>query len=271
MSEIVTGEAVSLDLRVARLGTRCLSRGIDLIVQGAALLVVEFALARAAQGLDADARRAIGLLLLACVVLGYPIVWETLGHGRTLGKLAIGLRAVAVDGGPIRFRQAVVRAVTAVIEIWALFGVPAVITSLLTERGQRLGDLFAGTLVVFQRAPRATAPPALMPDALRGWAAALDVSALPDDVAMLARSYLGRLDKLDPRAREAMGARLAATVAAHVAPPAPPGTTPVDYLNAVLAERTRRATRAAVPAEPEVPAEPARREPTDGSGFAAPN
>lgn len=248
MSEIVTGEAVSLDLRVARLGTRCLSRGIDIVAQGAALLVVEFALARAGQGLDADAGRAIALVLLACVVLGYPIVWETLGHGRTLGKLVVGLRAVGVDGGPIRFRQALVRAVTAVIEIWILVGVPAVITSLLTERAQRLGDLFAGTLVVFQRAPTSAAPPASMPEELRDWAAGLDVSALPDDVVMLARSYLGRLDKLDPRAREAMGVHLATTMAAHVAPQPPPGTAPVDYLSAVLAERTKRAKHAADPA-----------------------
>ena len=43
------------------------------------------------------------------VFLGYPVAMETLTRGRTLGKMALGLRVVRDDGGPITFRQALVR------------------------------------------------------------------------------------------------------------------------------------------------------------------
>ena len=63
-------------------------------------------------------------------------------------------RVVSDDGGPERFRQALVRALAAVVEIWAFTGAPALICSLLSARGKRLGDVFAGTFVLQERLPR---------------------------------------------------------------------------------------------------------------------
>jgi uncharacterized RDD family membrane protein YckC len=68
----------------------------------------------------------------------------------------MGLRVVGDDGGPERFRQALVRALASVLEIWLLLGAPALITSLLSGKGKRLGDTFAGTFVIQERLrPRA--------------------------------------------------------------------------------------------------------------------
>ncbi len=242
MDDVVTGEAVVLDVPVARFPSRMLAIAIDLAVQLIALgiLLVLVAATRAGGGLDDAAGAAIALGVTVLVIVGYPVVFETLGRGRSLGKLVLGLRVVGDDGGPERFRQALVRSLASVLEIWALLGAPALITSLLSARGKRLGDIFAGTFVIQERLPARRAVPVVMPPPLAAWAGSLELSGLPGETAAIARSYLGRYWELTPVAREEFGRRIAAEVAAHVSPPPPPGTPPAAYLSAVLAERHAR-------------------------------
>ena len=87
--------------------------------------------------------------------MGYPIIWETTTRGRSPGKFALGLRVVSDDGGPERFRQALVRGLATIVDFWLVpfIGVPALICSLLSAKGKRLGDIFAGTFVIQQRLP----------------------------------------------------------------------------------------------------------------------
>ena len=164
---------------------------------------------------------------LILVFVGYPTTFETLSRGRSLGKMALGLRVVSDDGGPVRFRQSLWRAGAALIEIWALTGAPALICSLLSAKGKRIGDLFAGTFVIQERLPRRPGLPAalaVVPPPLAGWAQALELSGLSDQTAEQASSYLRRFYELTPTARDEFGQRIAAAVAAQVTPPPPPGT-----------------------------------------------
>jgi hypothetical protein len=153
--------------------------------------------------------------------------------------MALGLRVVSEDGGPERFRQALFRALAAVIEIWTLAGGPAVICSLLSPKGKRIGDVFAGTVVISERGPR-LAPPPLMPPQLAWWASSLQLSGLGADQAELARQFLSRASQLDPRVRDQMAYRITGEVVAQISPQPPPGTPPQLVLAAVLAERHRR-------------------------------
>jgi uncharacterized RDD family membrane protein YckC len=241
MDELVSGEAVIIEVPVARFPSRMVAIFIDFLVQGALLLIVDSVILASSGHLDAASTAAIVLTTSVVVFVGYPTIFETLSRGRSLGKLALGLRVVGDDGSPERFRQALVRALAAVVEIWTLFGAPALICSLLSAKGKRLGDLFAGTYVIQERLRAKPTPPPQMPPFLAGWAASLELSALPDSVATAARSYLSRYWELTPQARDQLGQRLAADVASRVSPPPPPGTPPPDYLSAVLAERRARA------------------------------
>lgn len=241
MAELVTGEAVALDIRVARLASRGCAILLDLIFQ---LVLLNFAVYLTAMtALVADDAWAVGLTLLTVVVImvGYPCVFETLSRGRTLGKMAVGLRVVADDGGPIRFRQALVRALAGVIEFWTFYGSPALITSFCNRRGKRLGDLFAGTIVIQERAqPGYFAPLAVMPPQLAWWARSLELSMLSDELAMTARQYLARFWELRPEVRDSLGERIASQVVEVISPPPPPGVRPEILLSAVLAERRHR-------------------------------
>jgi uncharacterized RDD family membrane protein YckC len=240
--ELVTGEAVALDIRVARLASRALALFVDMLLQIFALYLCLIVVGLTAAVVDSAVTVGLTIVCMVAVFIGYPTITETLTRGRTLGKLAVGLRVVGDDGGPERFRQAFVRSLAGFLEIWALLGSPALITSMLNQRGKRLGDLFAGTIVIQERVPVSVVlgPVAIMPIQLAPWARSLELAMLPDNVAMAARQYLARFWELAPRVRDAMGQRLTAEVMGYVSPPPPPGFRPEIYLSAVLAERRRR-------------------------------
>jgi hypothetical protein len=96
-----------------------------------------------------------------------------------------------------------------------------------------------------------------MPGPLAGWAAGLELSGLPDAVALSARQFLQRATDLDPAVRRSLGERLAGQVASQVSPAPPPGTPPESYLAAVLAERRRRAEARLTDDRPRPPIGPA--------------
>ncbi|MBN0045936.1 RDD family protein [Streptomyces actuosus] len=246
MSELVTGEAVALELRPARLPSRALAVLIDLILAVVAYTVVTVALVMATASLDEAAQVAVSIATFLLVLVGTPIAVETLSHGRSLGKLACGLRVVRDDGGPIRFRHALVRGAIGVVEILLTFGVIACVASLVSARGRRLGDVFAGTLVVRERIPEARAgfvPPP--PPWLAGRFTELDLSAVPDGLWLAVRQYLTRMQQLDPQVGWSMAERLSADVVALTGAPAPQGVPPAAFLAAVLQERQAREVRRA--------------------------
>lgn len=246
MSELVTGEAVALELRPARLPSRVLAVALDLVVTVVAYIVVMVVLALSASGLDEAAQIALSIAAFLLVLVGGPIVVETLSHGRSLGKLACGLRVVRDDGGPIRFRHALVRGAIGVVEILMTFGVVACIASLVSARGRRLGDVFAGTLVVRERIPvgrTGFVPPP--PPWLAGRFAGLDLSAVPDGLWLAVRQYLTRMPQLDPRVGWGMAERLADDLAACTGAPVPSDVPPAAFLAAVMYERQLREVRRA--------------------------
>ena len=57
---------------------------------------------------DSALSAAVLLIFTVLVIVGYPVVFETATRGRSVGKIAMGLRVVSDDGGPERFRQAAV-------------------------------------------------------------------------------------------------------------------------------------------------------------------
>lgn len=242
MTDLVTGEAVVLDVRTARLPSRMLALAFDIfLIQFPLLGLIAYLGGRLGNIMEDALTQAIGLVLGALVIVGYPAALETLWRGRTLGKAVAGLRIVGDDGGPERFRQALFRSLVAFVEIWVTFGIVALFTSLFSRQGRRLGDIFAGTIAVRERMPVQGGAVAVMPPQLAGWAAGAELTGVSDDLALHARQFLSRYENLTPAAREDMARRLASAMAERVSPAPPAGTPAVAYISAVLAERRRRA------------------------------
>ncbi|MEW5543011.1 RDD family protein [Streptomyces cyaneofuscatus] len=244
MSELVTGDAVVLELRPARLPSRALAAAIDLAVVFCVFMLVSVVVGIASVTLDEAAVAAIGVALFLLVLIGGPIAVETLSHGRSLGKLACGLRVVRDDGGPIRFRHALVRGAMGAVEILMTFGVVASIASLVSARGRRLADVFAGTLVIRERvtAKRSVAVPP-PPPWLVGRFSQLDLSAVPDELWLAIRQYLTRMHQLDPGVGRSMAARLADEVVSRTGIAPPQGIPAAAFLAAVVHERQARDAR----------------------------
>jgi uncharacterized RDD family membrane protein YckC len=238
--DLVTGEAVALDLPPASVAARIASGLLDVLSMG----VVAFGVFFLALVVSFDADGALQHVAVVCslmaVFLVYPTTVETLTRGKSFGKWALGLRVVREDGGTITVQQAFVRALIAIPEIYALSGGPAFFSCLVSARGKRLGDYAAGTYVVRDRVSLSLQPPVPMPPALAQWAGSADLRTPPVGLALAVRQYLGRLHSLDPTARQRLGVLLADRLAAYVAPPPPPGTSPWDFLAAVGAALRER-------------------------------
>lgn len=240
--DLVTGEGVALDLPAAGLGLRLASGLIDFAVTMVTFFVTLFVLLIAASRGSAallDLALVVGIILTFAV---FPTVLETLTRGRSVGKLAFGLRTVRDDAGPITFHHALVRALIGFVEIYAppLFAVPAFFSMMLSHRGKRLGDYAAGTYVIRDRVALRLPLPPPMPPGLAAWARTADIATLPTGLALAIRQYIARLPTLDPHTRHLVGSDLLAEVRRYVAP-LPPADAPVEQvLGAVVAERRER-------------------------------
>lgn len=274
---VVTGDAVVLEIQIAQMPVRAVAALIDFAVIALVYLIGVLLWALTLSDMDEAFSAAVLIIFMVVAVVGYPTVFETATRGKTLGKMALGLRVVSEDGSPERFRQALFRALAGYIELWLLTGGPAVICSLLSPKGKRIGDIFAGTVVINERAPK-QAPPPVMPPQLAWWASTLQLSGLSPSQAEISRQFLARASQLDPQVRDQMAYRITMDVVAQISPPPPPGTPPAMVLAAVLAERHRRELsrlqQAAVspgPPPPQWSPPPPQQPPARSDGFAPPS
>ena len=218
---IVTPEAVVLEFDTAGVASRILARLVDLAV----LVVVAYLIGVVVSVVIVSVPEAAfvaGIVSVAVLLLGYPVVLESFG-GRTVGKMALGLRVVTTEGAPSGFRHAALRGLTGLVEVYGTLGSIAAATALSTQRNQRFGDLAAGTMVVRDRIPGArTLAVAFPPPAgCETYVASLDVSAVSDAEYGVIRSFLLRVFELTPGARASLAVRLAnpTSVRMHHTPP----------------------------------------------------
>lgn len=240
-TEIVTGDAVLLEMRPARVPARILSALIDVAIVMIGGLAWNWVIQEFRQ--DSAARvQSVVLIGQILISLAYPIATETLTKGRTVGALVVGLRATRDDGGVIRFRHALIRWVTFWafdFAVWtAMLG--GVVCASLHPQGKRLGDLLAGTIVIRTRAPRGPGPLPEVPDHLREWAARLELGRVPQELLTAARHFIQRREDLLRHPRTTIAQDLAEQIYARTSPPPPDGLPPEDFLAAVVAERRRR-------------------------------
>ncbi len=218
--EVITGEAVALDLRPASFVLRAVGAIIDWLVYfGGYIAIVLVMLNLAGQlGLDQAITTAIGVAGLVLCLVVVPVAVELLSHGKSLGKLAIGARIVRDDGGAIGFRHAFIRALTGIFETYMTFGGMAAIVALLNSRAKRLGDLVAGTYSQNERVSRLIPPVYGVPIPLVEWASTADVAKLPDALARRVAQFLAQAGGFTPGTRDRLARTLANEVSIYVSP-----------------------------------------------------
>lgn len=100
----------------------------------------------------------LGLGMIAYFLLEwfYPVIFEALNHGATPGKKALGLKVVHDDGSPVSWGASLVRNLLRAVDFLPLLNGVGLISCACRADFKRLGDIAAGTLVVY--AERAEVP-----------------------------------------------------------------------------------------------------------------
>ncbi|WP_245637381.1 RDD family protein [Actinomyces vulturis] len=239
---VVTGEAVALDAMPSTVGTRVLSGLIDYVFFGVMLLLTLITMVSLFDRIilsPAQMMTSIALIMLLWIVV-IPMSIEVFTAGRSLGKIVMGTRVVRHDGGPIRLRHSFVRIMVAFVEVWLTSGMVAVLVSVISRRGQRLGDYLAGTYVVNERMWAQQPLPVLMPPELEAWVRHANIVPIDGSLTLAARGFLARARTMDPMSRHRQGIDLAQELVSKVSPPPPPQAHPERVIAAILAERRDR-------------------------------
>ena len=257
LATIVTPEAVLLEFRAAGIASRLLAKIIDVVVQGMALFSLLFAMGFLA-GTSGTSALVIGIVGGFLVIFGYPTL-EAFWNGQTLGKKALGLSVISVEGSPIRFRHAAIRSIIGVFEfLLPPGGLPALVSALVSRRSQRIGDLAAGTVVI--RNNRTSTRPVFWapPRGLEPFAFTFDAGRLTPPRYAIVREFLMRAHEFETDARNQLARQLAKRVEEWTVWPRPQAVHPELYLlSAAFAYQRRFAGRSPlIGAAPPLPSRP---------------
>lgn len=154
LQAIELAEGVEIRLRMAGPMLRISAYALDFVIRLLVLVlgVVVFFIA----GIAVGGHVAQGMILVSWFFLDwlYPVFFEAGKRGATPGKRMMGLRVVQATGSPITLGQSVVRNFLRFMDGMPLFFyVFGMTCCLATRRFQRLGDLAAGTVVIYDRLP----------------------------------------------------------------------------------------------------------------------
>ncbi|HJW08768.1 MAG TPA: RDD family protein [Holophagaceae bacterium] len=142
---VETPEGVELHLRPAGPVARALALLIDMVVVWMALIACLI-------GLAFMGPLGFGLWFIVFFLAHwlYPVFFEVLGGGRTLGKRWLGLRVLMTDGRPVGWGPSLIRNLLRVVDALPGAYTVGLVSVLCTRDFQRVGDLVAGTLVVHE-------------------------------------------------------------------------------------------------------------------------
>ncbi len=145
---VETPEGTDLQAELAGLVPRALAYSVDFLLRMAILMALSIVLMVAGRVGD-------GLLLIAFFLLewGYPVFFEVLRNGQTIGKKAFAIKVVNEDLTPVRFGSSFIRNLLRTADIFPFLYVSGSISMIVTKKFQRLGDLAAKTIVVYDERP----------------------------------------------------------------------------------------------------------------------
>lgn len=155
LQSVELAEGVEIRLRIAGPMLRMAAYALDLLIRGGVMIVasIGFGFAGITVG-SGQVASGLGLLLWFGMSWWYPVIFEAGKRGATPGKRALGLRVIQTSGAPITIGQAIIRNFLRFVDGMPLvtygFGLACCLS---TKRFQRLGDLAAGTVVVYDRIP----------------------------------------------------------------------------------------------------------------------
>ena len=170
---IETPERVQLAFGLASIGNRFLAVAIDHFIQYLTIFIVAWIFLSisgfgdifkdsGAYSIFQEMPKwtiAILIIVLFLIFAGYFVFFEWVWNGQTPGKRLMKLRVIREDGRPITFWEALARNLLRIFDMIPGFILPVysvgLIVIFMSRRDQRIGDMFAGTVVVRERTDEA--------------------------------------------------------------------------------------------------------------------
>ncbi len=254
-----TPEGVPLSFVLAGVGSRGAAYLIDFVIQTVFDIAVYVTLvATVSSSTSAYVAAGIYALVYFVVTFGYFVLFETFDSGRSLGKRALGIKVTRLNGSGVTFRASLVRNLLRILYVFPLFYLVDAALIIGSRRNQRLGDFFAGTLVLRERTgdarpaastaaaaagawgdPRVWSSPGPYPGWLPPELASWDVTAVTQADLVAVHAYLARRFQFDPAARRGLAEDLANRLLPRVAGPTP-SMDPERFLEAVALVKSAR-------------------------------
>lgn len=145
---VETPEGVELTLRVAGPVARSLAWALDQLIRIVAYFVVGIMLA-----FLGELGMGLFLVFLFLAEWFYPVLFEVLRYGSTPGKMVMGLTVVHDDGTPVTWTPSIVRNLLRFADFLPMAYLIGLISMLASRDFKRLGDVVAGTVVVYRDVP----------------------------------------------------------------------------------------------------------------------
>lgn len=142
---VTTAQNIDIDYELAGLGERIVARIIDLAIFG---FVFFFAMITGiASGLS-DLSNGVLLIIYGALFVFYDLICELSMNGQSIGKKVMKIRVISADGARPRLGQYLLRWLMRIVDFGIGGGVIALIAAAVSEKGQRLGDMTANTILV---------------------------------------------------------------------------------------------------------------------------
>jgi uncharacterized RDD family membrane protein YckC len=140
-----TPEGIAISMRAAGYPVRCMAFLID-----AAIRYVVVSGVAAALGYGGRVGTGVLLIIVFLVLWLYPVIFELTPGAATPGKRALGIQVMMANGLPLTPAGCLIRNLMRAVDMLPLFYGLAIVSMLLRRDARRLGDLAAGTLVVYR-------------------------------------------------------------------------------------------------------------------------
>ena len=150
---IITTQNVVINFTAASVGERILAFLTDIVIQIAYAITVFYGIFNLLQlgnlikNWDNWSRIAVTILFFIPIIF-YTILLESIFEGQTFGKRLLKIKVVKIDGYQASFGDYLIRWLFRLIDIFSNSGILALISIVITDKSQRLGDISAGTSVI---------------------------------------------------------------------------------------------------------------------------
>jgi uncharacterized RDD family membrane protein YckC len=238
---IDTPEQIALEFPLAGIGSRFLAFALDTVLQILLYIAGTFALVGAAKYASGMLRwldripntwgPALVLLFIFCVYWGYFALFEIFWNGQTPGKRMVRIRVIHNTGRPINVFEVVGRNLMRAVDGLPGMYMVGLITMMISQRNQRLGDYLVGSIVVHEKKPVDIRP---------DWATTASdseslskLSSITPDELVLIETFLQRRDTFDLAVRDHTARQIAARITAKTGIERQPDQSLDDFLESI--------------------------------------